>query len=106
MSEAIAQFIHELSKDDDSLSEANDCRNSTIKLKHLLEEKFPKAKVDFLAYPEARIGIGVHYSILVGSGDEQFIINLVRAPGFPVYIGPLDQAVPIFREMKKVTSVC
>lgn len=106
MSIDILGRVRTLIQEDDSLTDANDCRNATTKLATQLKNEFPDKKVEILAFPEAREGNGVHYALSAdnGSGDE-LLINPVPAPGFPQYIGPKSKAVPTFSLLKRTDKV-
>jgi len=97
----ILKRVRELILDDDSLTDANNCRDTTVKLTKQLKDEFPDANINILVYPEAKEGAGIHYAI---STDNQ-IINPVSAPGFPQYIGPIKNAVPTFALLRKVSGV-
>lgn len=103
--EDIDQFVRKLVQEDDSLSNANCCRDSVLKIKSAIIKEFPSAITNFLVFPEARQGNGVHYSLLVSKNDKQTLVNTVAAPGFPEYIGNPDQAFPIFSIMRITSKV-
>lgn len=103
--ELINEFVHELIEEEDSLTDSNDCRNSADKIAKKIKNVFPEANVSFLAYPEARQGIGVHYSVLVKERGRKMIVNPVAAPGFPQYIGDAETAVPTFSMMQESDTV-
>ncbi len=98
----ILERARELILSDDSLTDANNCRNSTATLAHELTDAFGQGSVDIIAYPEAREGDGVHYAIETKDGD---IINPVPAPGIPRYLGPKSTAFPVFGLFRKVKKV-
>lgn len=104
--ENICAFVRGLIQEDDSLTDANTCRDSVSKIAEVLKEQFPKAKVSVLAYPEAKEGENVHYAVLFRVGERDFIINAVKAPGFPLFIGELENAAPTFGCMKEVSEIC
>lgn len=103
--ERVSEFVHRLILEDESLTKANDCRNSVIELKREIETFIDGAEVWFLAFPEARKGNGVHYSLLVNCDGASIIINLIPAPGFPEYVGDFELAVPMFSVMQRVNEV-
>jgi len=94
--ENIANRVRTLVQQDDSFTYPNDCRNSVVKLRTSLEEQFPKANINFLVYPEAKEGDGVHYALSASIDDGELLINLVPAPGFPEFIGDREKATPTF----------
>ena len=103
--ERITEFIRGIIQEDDSLTDANNCRDSVSKIVNKVKEKFPTAKTSVLVYPEAHSGDGVHYSLLVDAGSEKTLVNAVAAPGFPEYIGDPSIAVPTFSAMKETSKV-
>ncbi len=103
--ETMGEFIRDLLRRDDSLTDPNNCRNSTSKIKEEVKGKFPEAKTEVLVYPEPREGDGVHYSLRVTRGDEAVLINAVAAPGFPEYIGRVEVAPPTFTAMRVTPKV-
>lgn len=102
----ILERVRELIREDDSLTNANDCRNATTKLAAQLKNQFPDKKVEILAFPEAGEGNGVHYALSADSdsGDE-LLINPVQAPGFPQYLGSRSNAIPTFSLLKRTDKV-
>lgn len=103
--ENIAEFVRGFLQEDDSITDANNCRDSVLKTRSGINKNFPTAETSILVYPEAREGAGVHYSLLVRQGGGKTIINLVAAPGFPRYIGDPKTAVPTFSAMKVTPKV-
>ncbi len=103
--ENITGYVRELVQGDDSITDANNCRDSVIKIKSEIDKKFPKVKTNFMVYPEAHEGFGVHYSLLVRQDENEILINLVKAPGFPIYIGDPKNAVSTFSSMKVTPEV-
>ena len=103
--EIMSGFIRDLLQRDDSLTDSNNCRNSTSKIKEEVKSKFPEAKTEVLVYPEPREGDGVHYSLRVTQGDEEILVNAVAAPGFPEYIGEPGVAPPTFTAMRVTPKV-
>lgn len=103
--ENIPGFVRGLLQKDDSLSDPNNCRDSVLKIKAEIDKRFPTAEVEFLAYPEARLGDSVHYSVLAIFNGRKILINTVKSPGFPIYIGDWENAVPTFFAMKKSDKV-
>jgi len=104
-SENITGFVRGLIQKDDSVTDANNCRDSVIKINNEIHKEFPTVETNFMVYPEAREGFGVHYSLLVKQDENEILINLVKAPGFPIYIGDLKKAVPTFSSMKVTPGV-
>ena len=98
----ILERARELILLDDSLTDANNCRNSSAKLANTLKQEFGGNSVSIIAFPEATEGDGVHYAIETMEGD---IINPVPAPGIPQHIGPKSTAFPIFSLFKHVKQV-
>ena len=105
MSEFTGDFVRGLIQEGDSLTDPENCRNAAQRIKDEINKRFPEVKVSFLAYPEVREGPGVHYAVLVKSGGKKILINTVRSPGFPLYIGDMDLAVPTFAAMKETDTV-
>ncbi|EKE12655.1 MAG: hypothetical protein ACD_13C00145G0004 [uncultured bacterium] len=103
--ENMGEFIRSLLQKDDSLTDLNNCRNSTSKIGKEVKGKFPEAKTEVLVYPEPSAGYGVHYSLLIAQGDEEILVNAVAAPGFPEYIGSSKAAPPTFTAMKVTPRV-
>jgi hypothetical protein len=103
--ENITGFVRELLQEDDSMTGANNCRDSVLKIKNEIDKNYPTVKTSILVYPEASEGVGVHYSLLVKHGENEILVNVVAAPGFPIYIGDLKKAVPTFSSMKITTKV-
>lgn len=103
--ETMGGFIRDLLQRDDSLTDPNNCRDSTSKIKEEVINKFPEAKTEVLVYPEPREGDGVHYSLRLTRGDEEILVNAVAAPGFPEYIGELGVAPPTFTAMRVTPKV-
>lgn len=103
--ENIAEFVRGFLQEDDLITDVNNCRDSVLKLKAEIDKKFPKADTNFLVYPEAREGTDVHYSLMIRHNGGEAIINLVAAPGFPIYIGDPKMAVPTFSAMKVAPKV-
>ncbi len=103
--ENIGGFVRKLLQEDDSLTAANDCRNSVTKIIEKVNNNFPDAEKSVLVYPEASEGNGVHYAALFSRGKEQILVNAVPAPGFPEYIGDPDKAPLPFNAMKKAEKV-
>lgn len=103
--ENIAEFVRGLLQEDDSITDANSCRDSVLKIRSEIKKNFPTAEADFIVYPEAREGTDVHYSLIVRHNEGETIINLISAPGFPRYIGDLRTAVPTFSAMKVTPKV-
>lgn len=99
--EGIGGLVREMIKVDDALTDPKTCRGSMLKIAGEIKKGFPDAGVSFLAYPEACEEEGVHYAILVVYENCGMIINTVKSPGFPLYIGSLDLAVPTFSAMKR-----
>jgi hypothetical protein len=97
--------VREMIQEDDTLTNAGNCRNASKKIKGRLQEEFPGAKVSYLVHPEAREGDGVHYAVSARDGKNETVINPVSAPGFPRYIGPKEGAVPTFSAMKPTDEV-
>lgn len=102
--ENVGEFVRGIIQKDDSLTDANNCRNSVSAIERKIKEEFPQAKTTVLVYPEPRKGDGVHYSLLVDDGKKT-LVNAVAAPGFPIYIGDPDVAVPTFSAMKETSKV-
>jgi hypothetical protein len=103
--ENISDFVRGLAQEDDTLTDKDDCRNSILKIKARVNERFPRVETVFLVHPEAREGFGVHYSLLVKQGQRKTLLNLVKAPGFPIYVGDLGKAPPTFSAMKETPKV-
>ncbi len=103
--ENIPASIREFIQKDDTLTDPNTCRDSVLKIKKYIEENFPIAETILLAYPDTKTGENVHYSLLARLDKSELVINTVKAPGFPFYIGDLDHAIPTFLAMKKVPNV-
>ncbi len=103
--ENLGGFVRELLINNDSLSDANNCRDSVVKIKSEINKSFPKAKVSFMAYPEVREGENVHYALLVDLEDSKMIVNAVGVPMFPMYIGDMKNAIPTFSQMKESDTV-
>ncbi|OGM81028.1 hypothetical protein A2393_02040 [Candidatus Woesebacteria bacterium RIFOXYB1_FULL_41_13] len=103
--ERTGAFVRKLLQEKDSLSDAGNCRNSVSQIEKAVKQEFPTAQVDILVHPEAKAGLGVHYSLEVDQNGEKTLINAVPAPGFPQYIGDPENAHPVFRSMKKTTKV-
>ena len=103
--EMLTQRTRQLLQEDDSLTDANECRNSIPKLKSKLRAEFPQVKFEYLVYPEAKSGNGVHYALSATDGSDELLINPVSAPGFPQFIGKTSQAIPTFSLMKKAPEV-
>jgi len=87
------------------LMTSNNCRNSVTEIDAQIRSNFPKMQTEVLAYPEAKTGLGVHYSLLISNGGSKTIINPVCAPGFPEYFGDISLAPPMFGQMKTVPEV-
>ena len=98
-------FVRKLLQEKDSLSDTGNCRNSVSQIEKAVKERFPEAKVNILVHPEAKAGLGVHYSLEVDKDGEKTLINAVPAPGFPQYIGDPENAHPVFKSMKKTDKV-
>ena len=103
--ENIGEYVRGIIQKDDSLTDANNCRNSVSKIESKVKGEFPEAKTAVLVYPEARMGDGVHYSLLIDVNNKKTLINAVPAPGFPKYVGDPDKAVPTFSAMKETPKV-
>lgn len=103
--ETVAQRTRQLLQEDDSLTDANGCRSSIPKLTFRLRAEFPQVKFEYLVYPEAKSGNGVHYALSATDGSDELLINPVSAPGFPQFIGKTSQAIPTFSLMKKAPEV-
>lgn len=103
--ESIAEEVRTLTQEHDSFTNPNDCRNCVIVLKNLLEKKFPEAEFDFLVYPKAKSGDGVHYALLASVDDKELLINPIPAPGFPEFIGNRENSAPTFSLLKKTNQV-
>lgn len=103
--ERINKFVRETLQNDENLTCIGGCRNSVSKIRSEINEKYPSAETQILVYPEARTGDGVHYSLLVKENGRESLINTVKAPGFPVYIGEPEKAPPTFQTMKIVREV-
>ncbi len=104
-SEIVAQRVRQLLQEDDSLTDANECRNSIAKLKSKLRGEFPQVKIEYLVYPKAKKGDGVHYALSATDDQDELLINPVSAPGFPQFIGKISQAIPTFSLLKKTSEV-
>ena len=98
-------FVRKLLQEKDSLSDVGNCRNSVSQIENAVKQHFPSAKVDILVHPEAKAGLGVHYSLEVDQDGEKTLINAVPAPGFPEYIGDPEKAHPVFKSMKKTDKI-
>lgn len=97
----ILESVRKMILEDDSLTDANNCREATIKIKKQLEKQFPKESINTLAYPEANEGLNVHYAL----STNDYLINTVGAPMFPQFIGPKENVVPTMSLLKKVDKV-
>jgi hypothetical protein len=104
--ERIDESVRRLLIDDDNLSCPGNCRYAAFIIsKHVLE-KYPNSDIRILVYPEAGTGESIHYSLYIeDDGGEKIIINTVKAPGFPLYIGSRDQAPGLLGLMKQTTAV-
>ena len=98
-------FVRSLLQENDSLMCAGNCRNSIAEINKQIKNKFPGVDTKILAYPDASVGMGVHYSLLIIGKGTNTIVNPVSAPGFPEYVGEESSAPPMFRQMKPVTEV-
>lgn len=103
--ETVAQRTRQLLQEDDSLTDANGCRNSIPKLTSKLRREFPKVKFEYLVYPKAKKGDGVHYALSATEGRDEILINPVSAPGFPQFIGEMSRAIPTFSLFQKTSEV-
>lgn len=101
----IDRFIRSLLQENDSLMCAGNCRNSISEIDKQVKNKFPGINTKILAYPDARTGMGVHYSLLIVSKEKNTIVNPVSAPGFPEYVGEESSAPPMFSQMRPVSEV-
>ncbi|EKE12612.1 MAG: hypothetical protein ACD_13C00155G0002 [uncultured bacterium] len=105
MERRIEIFVRDLLKDDDNLNCPGNCRRSVTKIKEAINEKYPDVRTEVLVHPDAKSGYGVHYALQVEDGNDESLINVVKAPGFPVYIGEPEKAPPTFGVMKKTVKV-
>lgn len=98
-------FVRSLLQENDSLMCAGNCRNSISEINKQIKNKFPGVDTKILAYPDASVGMGVHYSLLVIGKGMNTIVNPVSAPGFPEYVGEASSAPPMFSQMRPVSEV-
>ena len=103
----VENSVREYLQKDETLQTPGNCRDSVSKIAQKLKEENPNIKISFLAYQEAKKGPGVHYALLIEDKERRILVNAVKAPGFPVYIGNFESenTHPNFKEMKECSEV-
>lgn len=102
--EAVSQYIRTLVLQDETLQSPNNCRASVQTIEQQVHLIFPTVQHQFLVAPEASNGEYVHYAIQFFL-DDTLLVNMVSAPGFPMYIGNKNMAHPFLVNMKTTDKV-
>lgn len=103
--EKLLKSIRNTLQEHEGLNEANTCRTTTLALADHVRQNFPNARIEYLVFPEARAGVGVHYALLITYLDQKILVNSVKAALFPRYIGVYDNAPPTFNLMKFTSEI-
>lgn len=103
--ERVESGVRKLLREKEELGEVGNCRNSVLEIAGYIRLTFSDAQINYLVYPAAKEGYGVHYSLLVRIGSFGLLVNAVHAPGFPVYIGDIANSVPTFFSMVETKEV-